>query len=338
MKKIAIVSSCAESCGNAYFTQVLIDSMSAEGYEVECPGLNLFLTQSSNRLARKKADRHIEEICTSLKDFDGVNIQFEAGLYGTLPSDITKRLKKLVNANPNISVTLHSPRLISDSATEREAIKLMLKLRLFKAIKLYFESLRYNISIHLNQKVVRFLIQKKVNIIVHTERAKEQIELLYGYGNVSVHPLKIVDTNIATNCNLITSIKKEYRFNNEDKIVGIFGFINEYKGHTLAIRALSHLPKNYKLMFFGRQHPQTIKNNELVNYYISNLQKVITKEKLEDRVFFMGEYDNEDFVNLASSVDFVWLPYVENGQDGSGIASIVFDVSKKSTLLFVLCF
>jgi hypothetical protein len=46
----------------------------------------------------------------------------------------------------------------------------------------------------------------------------------------------------------------------------------------------------------------------------------------------MGEYDNEDFINLAGSVDYVWLPYVENGQDGSGIASICMDVSKQ-----VLC-
>ncbi len=332
MKKIAIVSSCAESCGNAYFTQVLIDSMSEQGYQVDCPGLNLFLTQSSNHIARKKADKHIDDICAQLKTYYGVNIQFEAGLYGTIPYDITRRIKKLVSANPNTSVTLHSPRLISDSATERESIKSLLKLRLIKAFKMYFESFRYNLSIRVNQKVIRFLISKKVNIIVHTERAKEQIGLIYDYHNVSVHPLKIVNSNISTNNNLLSLIKNEYQFNDKDKIIGMFGFINEYKGHTLAIRALSHLPENYKLMLFGRQHPQTIKNNELVNYYINDLQKIIIKEKLEDRVFFMGEYGNEDFVNLAGSVDFVWLPYIENGQDGSGIASIVFDVSKK-----VLC-
>ncbi len=52
MKKIAIVSSFAESCGNAYFTQILVNSMRRMGYHVECLGLNLLLTQSTSRTIR----------------------------------------------------------------------------------------------------------------------------------------------------------------------------------------------------------------------------------------------------------------------------------------------
>ena len=184
MKKIAIVSSFSESCGNAYFTHVLIDSMTAKGYQVECVGLNLLLTQSANNKVRAKAERHINELCNKLKEYDGVNIQFEAGLYGTMPGDIVKRTIKLLRANPNTSITLHSPRLIQDNATEREAIKMALKLKLRSAMRMYFGSLRANISMRVNEKVIRFVARNNINTIVHTNRAKEQIELLFDYKNV----------------------------------------------------------------------------------------------------------------------------------------------------------
>ncbi|MGM3190772.1 hypothetical protein ACS25B_07520 [Dickeya dadantii subsp. dieffenbachiae] len=332
MKKIAIISSFSESCGNAYFTRILMDSMTDAGVQVECLSLNLLLTQSVNPEVRKKADKHIDDLCEKLKQFDGVNIQFEAGLYGTIPSDIIKRTLKLVSANPHTSVTLHSPRLVSDSASQREAIKQALKLRVKTAIRMYFAELRRNVSTRLNATIIKNLIKRRINIIAHTLRAKEQIELFFNYDNVHVHPLKIVDESHETSPDLLKAIRVKYKFRENDKIIGMFGFVNEYKGHSMAIKTLSCMPKGYKLMIFGRQHPQTIKNNELVNHYISSLQHQIHCDKVADRVFFMGEYDNEDFINLAGSVDYVWLPYVENGQDGSGIASICMDVSKQ-----VLC-
>ncbi|WP_192457609.1 hypothetical protein [Musicola keenii] len=333
MKKIAIVSSFSDSCGNAYFTKILMDSMKSSGVQVECLSLNLLLTQSINADVRKKADSHIDAICKSLKDFDGVNIQFEAGLYGTMPADIVKRVCKLVSANPNTSVTLHSPRLINDSASQREAIKQALKLRLKTAINMYFSELRKNLSAKINVRIIKYLAKNNINLIVHTLRAKEQIELFFNYTNVHVHPLKIVDEHHQLSSDVFDKIKDEYNIKEHDKIIGMFGFVNEYKGHSLAIQALSYLPSNYKLMIFGRQHPQTIKNNEIVNQYIHTLQEKIRENgQIKSRVFFMGEYDNEDFINIAASVDYVWLPYVENGQDGSGIASICMDVSKR-----VLC-
>ncbi|WP_038913178.1 hypothetical protein [Dickeya zeae] len=333
MKKIAIVSSFSDSCGNAYFTKILMESMINSGVQVECMSLNLLLTQSINNSVRKKADKHIDDICRRLKDYDGVNIQFEAGLYGTMPADIIKRVYKLVSANPNTSVTLHSPRLVNDSASQREAIKQVLKLRLKTAVNMYLSELRRNVSTRINVKVIKYLVKNNINVIVHTLRAKEQIEMFFNYTNIHVHPLKIVDDNHQTSPEIFERIKDEYNISEQDKIIGMFGFVNEYKGHSLAIQTLSCLPSNYKLMIFGRQHPQTIKNNEIVNHYIRSLQVDISKNKtVKDRVFFMGEYDNEDFINLAASVDYVWLPYVENGQDGSGIASICMDVSKR-----VLC-
>jgi len=333
-KKIAIVSSFSDSCGNAYFTKVLIDSMRKNGADVECVELDLKLTQSVDGYFRKKADRHIDEICKTLEGYDGVNIQLEAGLFGTLPKDIIKRLYKLINANPHTSVTLHSPRLVSDSASQRKAIKSLLRFNFRGALREYLAHKSTDIHRALNRRLLDLLMNKNISLIVHTNRAKEQIKRIFGYENVHVHPLKIVASGFCPDNSVIDRVKNILNFGDDEKIIGMFGFINEYKGHTLALEAIANLPPEYKLLIFGRQHPQTIKDNEPVSPYLRTLQKLISDDKRirRNRVFFMGEYSTEDFINLAATVDVVWLPYVENGQDGSGIASICLDVSPK-----VLC-
>src|SRR5476651_1601478 len=123
MKKIAIVSSFSDSCGNAYFTKILLNSIQGKGYLAECAELDLKLTQSLESKLRNKAEKHIDKLCLSLKEFDGVNVQMEAGLYGSLPTDVYRRFMKISLANPNTSVTLHSPRFISDAAVQRGLIK-----------------------------------------------------------------------------------------------------------------------------------------------------------------------------------------------------------------------
>ena len=71
MKKIAIVSSYDESCGNAYFTDVLITSInkSQTGWSAEAVGLNLNLNQSLGRLENKAADDDVKRIAEHLKKF-----------------------------------------------------------------------------------------------------------------------------------------------------------------------------------------------------------------------------------------------------------------------------
>lgn len=329
MKRIAIVSSFSESCGNAYFTRVLLASLSARGYDARCVELDLRLLQSMEGFLRDKGDVHIEELCKELATFDGVNIQLEAGLYGTYPADIKRRVERLVKANRNTSVTLHSPRLFSDSVTQRSAILSFLKGNFKDAIDIVLDSKRQLVHVNLNRLLTKKLAKMGVPLIVHTIRAKEQIKRLYAYDNVHVHPLKIVPDDFDGQSEAFEQLKSQLMFNPEDVVVGVFGYINEYKGHTTALEALTHLPKNYKLLFFGRQHPQTLKNNELLHPYLEKLQKSIILKRLKRRAFFLGEYETDVFFNLAGAVDVVWLPYVENGQDGSGIASICMDVAKR---------
>jgi glycosyltransferase involved in cell wall biosynthesis len=334
--KLAIISSYSESCGNAAFTRILHDSIElfAPDIEVEVVELNLRLLQSIESTTRRKADAHISEICATIAKFDMVNVQMEAGLYGTFPNDIVNRFKRIISANRNMSVTLHSPRLIgADQSTSRRGIKKLLKLDILGGLRDLIGDKYANVHVNINKNIVRAAIKQNARLIVHTNRALKQISDFFGYDNVVVHPLKIVSDDFSPRPEILKNMIKEAGFSPEDRLIGMFGYISAYKGHTDALKALAVLPKNYKLLIFGRQHPQTLKSNGSVDEYISSLvRSATTQKRLKGRVFFMGELDDQSFQDVASGVDIAWLPYYENGQDGSGIASICVDLCPR-----VLC-
>lgn len=332
--RMAIVSSFSDSCGNAAFTTVLRDSI--ERYtpiSVDVAELNLSLTQSMDRRFRQAADHHIKGLCQRLRKADGVNIQFEAGLYGTYPGDIVRRLKMLASANKNTSVTLHAPRLAASSASDaRKAIKKLLTLHIGAGVKELIASQLRRTGVHINKQVIEFLVRRGCRVIVHTHRAREQIKALYRYDNIDVHPLRIIQHPHADQPNVLRRIRQSAAIAESDTIIGMFGYISAYKGHLDALEAVRLLPANYKLLIFGRQHPQTLRTDGKVDEYLQKLQMKVLEKGINDRVFFMGELGHEDFQAAAASVDVVWLPYYENGQDGSGIASICLELAPR-----VLC-
>lgn len=335
MTRLAIVSSYSESCGNAAFTKVLHDSIEQyTNVQVDVIELNLGLLQSINSTARKKANVHIKEICNRLSGFDLVNIQLEAGLYGTLPKDIIKRTKMLMQANPNTSITLHSPRLMPSTQSDvRMGIKKLLQLKLASGMQDILSGLMSSIHININKKILRNAIDLNCRLIAHTLRAKQQIKYFYDYENVAVHPLKIVPENYKPNPEILDKIRSELNLSKEDILLGMFGYISAYKGHVDALLALKNLPENYNLLIFGRQHPQSISSKGEVDKYIKKLISVLQDNPdIKDRVFFIGELNDQEFIDVAGNIDVAWLPYYENGQDGSGIASICLDASPR-----VLC-
>ncbi len=330
MKKLAIVSSYSDSCGNASFTKILKSTI--EDYsdvKVEVLELNLKLLQSADRIIRPKADKHIHDLAQLLKSFDAVNIQLEPGLYGKLPQDIIKRTQILFKANPNTSVTLHSVRVLNWNST-RVAIKLLLQLKL----RSFLQSLKTDVHVFMHRGIIKNIIKNKCRLIVHTKRAADLVEQLFSYKRIDVHPLKIVGESHVFNPAFITKLRRDLSIKETDKIIGLFGYISAYKGHVEALEALKLLPQEYKLLIFGRVHPQTIDLSGNIDEHLSNLLSIISNKEstLDKRVFFLGELDDQNFFDACAFVDAVWLPYRENGQDGSGIASICLDACPK-----VLC-
>ena len=155
MKSIKIVSSYSDSCGNAYFTKVLEGDLRRQGFDASCAELNLDLTQSIERGLRRKADKHISELCTDLSNANGVNIQLETGLFGTYPSDTRRRVEQMLEANKNTSITLHSPRITGNAAVQRNALKSAIRGNFGIAFKEWLSYKESSISVNLNRDLIK---------------------------------------------------------------------------------------------------------------------------------------------------------------------------------------
>jgi len=136
-------------------------------------------------------------------------------------------------------------------------------------------------------------------------------------------------------------------------LIGVFGFLNEYKGVGTAIEALHHLPANHHLLIFGGIHPNEITARQPLHPYISSLFRdafidmtiydrismprgegapalVLGPDRslsellgahprdLSGRIHFMGALDDGQFLTGMAVCDAVVFPYLEVGQSASG--------------------
>lgn len=344
-KKLAIVSSYNELCGNATYTEVLRREFSKR-YDVTILPLNVGLLNTAERHLRRLADEHINEMCRLLPTFDFVNIQFEAGLYGAYPSQIINRTSRLIQASRNVIVTMHRVDL-PVSPFDKQFIKLVLSGRMYTAAK-SFKNRRYFASIY--SRLVRFMQaerrRRSVNIVVHTKRERWNIENVFGFAPVYDHPLTFLNheqrSEYPKKFNK-ASFRQKHGLSESDISIGIFGFLNENKGHETAIKALAYLPDEYTLLICGAQHPATIAPDTRVDRYISRLLSLIQKNggrpkepgttprrPLSDRVRFVGELDDERFIEALYCCDLTVLPYMETNQSGSGIAALALESGSRA--------
>jgi len=317
------ISSHDESCGIAYFTDQIISDVSSI---IPCKviPLDLSLTRSTTKVMRRLADIHIKNICNSVARNRHINIQIEWGLFGSIPEDISRRLKWLIASNPQSVVTLHTSNWIQPIPKLATIAKESIKMNFVGAYRLARERRNVGRILSAYHSVILEAKRYNVPIIVHTKRAKNQIRDLFNYENVHVHPLCFSPpTNELKQhgSKLLSSIKTSLGLSNESLSVGLFGFVSRYKGHEDAVRAIDLLPDKYHLFIFGKQHPQSIRADGGVDSYISDLMSLIGDLGLHHRVHFLGELPAEDFAAMISAVDIAWLPYREVGQEGSAVAA-----------------
>lgn len=333
MKKLAIISTYNESCGNASYTEVLRKEFS-KYYEVDILPLQLDILSSNASNIKKIANKHIDEISQAVKNYDYVNIQFEAGLYGNTKNDILRRVKKIIKASNNVILTMHRvdlPKSIFSLKTFKVLVSSKNIIGNLRRIRneIYFKSLYKDLI-----KIMKDHSKNNgSNIIVHTKRDKKTIERFFDFKNVHDFPLtflnkeeRLREKNISERNGFI----ERYSLNKNDKIIGIFGYISEYKGHETIIKALSYLPDDYKLLIFGSQHPMSIQEYKSCDDYIEKLLQLIeniskNKKSFNERIQFLGNLDDDRFIEALYCCDFAVLPYLEVNQGGSGIASLVLE-------------
>jgi glycosyltransferase involved in cell wall biosynthesis len=365
-ERLAIVSTRNKLCGIAAYTQAL-ERQLADLFDIRVFDLDQYLLRGTHPRLRRLGDQHIKEICRDVSRFDAVNLQLEFGTLGRSTSDICRRFSWLVGAAPRLSVTFHTLKRPPSFPVAAFA-KAVVTLRWETAAAIHTGFARDNmLSSGIARRLRRAQATKAVSVIVHNRRDLSDARHLHGFDRVLDHPLAFLSSN---DVDAVNSEAARRRFAQLDRVpqnavlVGVFGFLNNYKGFGTVIRALNHLPANHHLLIFGGTHPNEILSNRSIHPYIASLldeghvdatlfQQILASPNrpgvslaldierhvpellgvhprdLSERIHFMGALDDADFLSGMAICDAVVFPYLEVGQSASGPISQAVELGRR---------
>lgn len=341
-KRLAIISTFDDLCGIAGYTRRLVHNLK-DDFDIEVFDLNQFFMRGKERKVSAAADRMVQEFCARAKTFDFVNIQLEHGTLASTRRDFARRFAWLAEAAPALSVTFHT--VLPDRKLDIEAlIEATVRLNFYRANKIletYRDTKTMNTAVYGALK--REAGRKQVNVIVHTKRDMMTMQHAIGLENVVDHPLAFFSREDATYVRDTVS-RRDFpalaRLPRDSVLIGVFGFLSEYKGFETVIHALKILPDTHHLLFFGGVHPNEIKQNQKVYPYVARLIEAANASvqqmsagsgpnALADRIHFMGAQTDDDFARAMCVCDNVVLPYLEVGQSASGPMSIALEMGAR---------
>jgi glycosyltransferase involved in cell wall biosynthesis len=348
-KKLGIVSSYGVHCGNASYTHVLKEEFS-KYYDVDVIPVNFRLLANAHPKVRGSIKHYIRELCGTIAQYDYINIQFEAALFGHSIQNACKNVIPMIRAARNLSFTIHRP---YNPTVARPLWKSCLKngVNVMQTLRDYNYILQYKAFTHLMQVLAaRNAKGCSAVAIVHTQREKELLQIYYNIDKVVDFPITFlnrqqIDAHRNNRAHIREKICAKYKLDPAAKYIGIFGFLAENKAHHVAVDALRFLPDEYNLLIFGVQHPLAINEYSLMhvlqkpksfrknsNAYIASLIELAedVNARHPHRVRFMGDLNDSNFIDALAAMDFVVLPYYETGQSGSGNASLVLEVGTKA--------
>ena len=352
---LAVVSSSDRLCGIAAYTDALCSQLS-DLFEVTVFDLDQYLLRSRERTVRKLGDAHIRAICTELRRFDAVNIQLEYGTLGSGRRAIARRLWWLISAAPRLSVTFHT--VLSPKPFDASGCLKALFRGEIRTVADACHDYRHHraLSLGIARDLRRQQRRKQLTAIVHNRRDARDVRYLYGIDHVLDHPLAFLSAEAAATvraCSSRRAFPMLDQLSDESVLIGVFGFLNDYKGFGTAIRALRQLPANHHLLIFGGVHPNEIAGHQPIHPYLSSLfedahidtslyqqlgREALTStpqltlpvqisldqllgphpRDLSARIHFMGAPSGDDFMTGMAICDAVVLPYLEVGQSSSG--------------------
>ena len=353
--RLALISTYDELCGIAAYTRALERQLSLD-FDVTVFDLSQYLLRNAHSRARKFADLHIGEICRAVRGYDMVNLQLEFGTLGRRTSDIYRRLSRIVEAAPRLSVTFHSV-LRAEPFERLSFARDLLRLDLSKAIALSSHHRRNRLlSAGVAGRLRRAQRRKPVSVIVHNRRDALHMKYVHGLRNVLDHPLSFLGEAEAR---AVRNTASRARFALLDpvpttaKLIGVFGFLGPYKSFDTAVKAMHHLPPDHHLLIFGSVHPNEIIPRRAVDPVVSGLfeagyvdstvperlaahwreggpslslaidgamrEFLIGHPKdLSTRIHFLGPTNDDDFLCGMAICDVAVFPYMEVGQSSSG--------------------
>lgn len=333
--KLMIISTYDTLCGVASYTRALVPQLT-DVFEVTVEHLDQALMKGIDLKARQAADEQIKAICSRASYFDFINLQYEPSSLGRNANDIMRRFTLIVDAAPALVITLHT--LVKPKVYSKLAFLSLIRKLKIESARDYIYDARINLILSYQTfEILRRAERKKIiSLLVHTKRDNQYLRNIFDFKHVFDHPLVYFSEaqrqEIAERRPVFPQLEK---LPSDIIRIGLFGFFKPTKGFDTAIQALRILPENYHLLFFGGVHPEDMETVGGMHPYLARLINVAAPDPLNQcqqlwsRMHFLGSLKEEDFAPAMNLCDMLVLPYVENGQSASGVASIALEMGKR---------
>lgn len=327
--KIAIVSTYRIECGIARFSEIIEKGLSGNNQVTvfELPPHEL---KTSFGATKRGAELFLKKLCSDLESYDAVSVQCEYSLFADSMPLSVERIKRVLSANRNTTLTLHT--VINRSSSADTAFPHILKwIAAPKTTARNFAwSMRSTMAAREELKLFDFVRKNKVKVIVHTETTKMILRQRFRLPQVDCHPLCYTSAAEKPGFNHLecrSELADKLLLQKSAKLIGVFGFFGNYKGFDYAIKCLARLPVDFKLVVFAGLHPNLIKGSD--SSLIDQLIVLAKRNKVLDRIYFMGNVDDRSLYRAIAGVDYAWLPYREVGQEASAICSEVGELAQR---------
>jgi glycosyltransferase involved in cell wall biosynthesis len=291
--KVLHLSTWNVRCGIASYCANLVKSLSAAGIDSEVFALHPHEWRTYHRQDELKL---LDDLQKQAANADVVHIQHEHGLFGA--SRNTNYALKKFSEILSVLRKLDKP-VVTTFHTE--------------PIHNYFRKPKWyrGIAKWLRNKQWQFRVGKhfgnkpgKARAIVHSNITRFRF-LEAGFPVESMHVMPHACNPQRKYAITPAEAKASLGLPKECKLLTIFGFLGEYKGHDIAIDTLRHLPQHFRLAIVGGSHP------EARDKFLSELLSTINKldETLRERIMITGYVDNETANNFYAATDICLAPY-----------------------------
>lgn len=274
--RLTIVSSYDEVCGNATYAEALRGLLHPHFKQVTVTGLNTFLLRNRSAAFKDARNDHIRQLSREISTYDHVNFQIELSLYGSTPKSALWTIMQLLGATRDASLTMHRIDLPRDNKGWFTATLSSISSFLERSV----HTSRHNQWASVYAELLLAAQKKNFRVIVHTKREAEYIGYLAPQAQVVVHPISFSTPAEISNVrgraqSLNAQLKQRLALNDDSVLLGVFGFISNYKMIEVAVESLKFLPQHYKLVIVGGVHPHAIEANEIINPYVSKIWRTI---------------------------------------------------------------
>jgi glycosyltransferase involved in cell wall biosynthesis len=269
MKRLALVSSYAEECGAAFYSSRLKRHLESAGFTVDVKRLPISLLRVSFPAAvRRKGDAEIKRIAAELPEYDAVLLQFEPGLYGTLPSASYRRVRHLLAAAKKAIVTVHG---FDRNVANESFMSLLYAGRYGAAIDRLFTQPERAAVESFWKYVAR---AAHITVLTFCRADQALLQRFHDIRRIANFPITYFDQAEVAAIKAATDreqLLRQFGLDPRRKYFAVCGFLNAYKGHLTAIKALEYLPSDWDLAIVGGEHPHGIEANRQIGPYVRQL-------------------------------------------------------------------